>query len=137
MKTLKSILLVDDSEATNAMNLYLLKRIKAADHIEVRENGKTALDFLTQKNEAGQFPHPDLIILDLNMPVMNGIEFLEEHEKLEDHVKGTAVIIMLTTSLLESDKQKVNSFPSVSGYQTKPLSLEKITDIMSHFSDDS
>ncbi len=127
---LKRILLVDDSEATNAMNVYLFNRLNGAEQIDVAKNGAEAIEYLTNKGEDGEYPRPELIVLDLNMPVMNGIEFLEAYRELDEAIKGGIIIIMLTTSMLESDETSARAFESVVGYQSKPLTLEKAEEML-------
>ena len=130
-KQLKRILLVDDSEATNAMNVYLFNRLNAAEQIDVAVNGAEAIDYLTAQDANGEYPRPELIVLDLNMPVMNGLEFLEAYRELDEDIKGGIIIIMLTTSMLESDQRSARGFQSVVGYQSKPLTLEKAQEMWS------
>lgn len=130
-KQLKRILLVDDSEATNAMNVYLFNRLNAAEQIDVAVNGAEAIDYLTAQDANGEYPRPELIVLDLNMPVMNGLEFLEAYRELEEDIKGGIIIIMLTTSMLESDQKSARGFQSVVGYQSKPLTLDKAQEMWS------
>lgn len=129
-----TVLLVDDSEATNAMNVYLLQRLNAARHIEVALNGADALAYLQAKaGSPPKHPCPDLIILDLNMPVMNGTEFLKHYQKLDEGQKGGIVLIMLTTSMLEKDRQQVNEIGVVSEYLSKPLTLEMVQKIIDKY----
>ena len=130
-KQLKRILLVDDSEATNAMNVYLFNRLNAAEQIDVAVNGAEAIDYLTAQDANGEYPRPELIVLDLNMPVMNGLEFLQAYRELEEDIKGGIIIIMLTTSMLESDQKSARGFQSVVGYQSKPLTLDKAQEMWS------
>ena len=130
-KQLKRILLVDDSEATNAMNVYLFNRLNAAEQIDVAVNGAEAIDYLTAQDANGEYPRPELIVLDLNMPVMNGLEFLEAYRELEEDIKGGVIIIMLTTSMRESDQKSARGFQSVVGYQSKPLTLDKAQEMWS------
>ena len=135
MKTkLNCILLVDDDEATNFLNRKNIIKLGITEHIQAVLNGKEALDFLTTPGNYGgktaSFPKPQLIILDVNMPVMNGWEFLDEYEKLGDEKKGEIIIVMISTSFNSNDEQLAKSFSSVSGYNRKPLSREEITDLI-------
>lgn len=128
MKKLKEILLIDDSRGTNSLNERLLKRMEVVDEISIALNGKQALDHLFTKNKNGIYPEPDLILLDINMPVMDGFQFLEEYEK---RIKASRIIVMLTTSISESDQNKANNFSSIMSYIFKPLTKEKITELIS------
>ena len=139
-KKLNCVLLIDDDLGTNFINQMILKKADITDHIQTVLNGKEALDFITNKGiyeKAGNvFPQPMLTFLDINMPVMDGWEFLEAYHKLEEHQKGHIVIIMLTTSLNPDDKARAEENSEVSGFKNKPLSLQKIENIMqTHFPD--
>ncbi|MEM9823034.1 MAG: response regulator, partial [Bacteroidota bacterium] len=65
-----------------------------------------------------------------NMPVMNGFEFLEEYAKLEDSMKASTVVVMLTTSLHPKDVAKADLFPELKAYINKPLTKEEIEGIV-------
>lgn len=139
-KKLNCVLLIDDDLGTNFINQMLLKKADITDHIQTVLNGKEALDFITNKgkyeNAGNVFPQPMLTLLDINMPVMDGWEFLEAYKNLKEHQKGKIVIIMLTTSLNPDDKIRAGAISDVSGFKNKPLSLQKIENIMQkHFPD--
>ena len=122
----KAILLVDDDYATNHYHEIMLTEWNVAETIYKVDNGQEALDFL--KNH----PHdkPSLIMLDINMPVMNGFEFLEEYETLDEHQKASFVVFMLTSSLHPKDISRAEQFESLDGYCEKPMTEAMIEDIM-------
>ncbi len=139
-KKLNCVLLIDDDLGTNFINQMLIKKADITDNIQTVLNGKEAIDFITNKGKyekAGNvFPKPMLTLLDINMPVMDGWEFLEIYKNLEIHQKGEIIIVMLTTSLNPDDKRRAENFSDVSGFKNKPLTLEIIKDIMEkHFPD--
>lgn len=133
-KRLNCVLLVDDDKGTNFINQMIIKKADIADHVQTVLNGKEALDFITNKGKyekAGNvFPQPMLTLLDINMPVMDGWEFLEAYHALEEHQKGKIIIIMLTTSLNPDDKIRAEEISEVSGFKSKPLSIETVEEIM-------
>jgi CheY-like chemotaxis protein len=125
-KKLHSILLVDDNHADNIYHKIVIDEMHAADKVEIVNGGEEALDYL-KANE------PDLIFLDINMPRMNGWEFLEDYRKQPEH-EHKPVIIVLTTSESPADVEKAKEFKEVSGFKVKPLSEEALNSILEeHF----
>jgi CheY-like chemotaxis protein len=138
-KKLNCVLLIDDDSATNFINKMLIKKSGITDTIEVVLNGKQALDFLTksgkyESTDTVNFPQPQLILLDINMPVMDGWEFIEAYEALDDDKKGEIVIVMLTSSYNDDDRTRAQTYGSISNFKNKILTLDMIKDIMQeHF----
>jgi CheY-like chemotaxis protein len=134
MKKLNCILLVDDNDSDNFIHKRIIEKSGIANHIEIAMNGKEALDFLVSQGKTGlpegQNKQPDLIFLDINMPVMDGWEFLEEYHQLDDSQKGRVIFIMLTTSLNPADKTRAESMIDSGCFQFKPLTTEMINEIM-------
>ncbi|CAN5348310.1 response regulator [soil metagenome] len=123
------ILLVDDDPINNYLNLRLLNGLGVAEEIKVCLNGMEALDFLIQlyqKNDQA----PDLILLDINMPVLDGFEFLKAFNELNLSQKDSTKIVMLTTSSALSDMKKIESLGC--DIVNKPLTEEKIYNILKH-----
>jgi len=113
-------MLVDDNSDDNFFHEREIKKNQPALIIVTKDSGVKALDYLKSKKE----PHSDLIFLDINMPRMNGWEFLKEYNQLDKALQSRAIIIMLTTSDNADDVAKANSFSFVSDYITKPLTKE-------------
>ncbi|MBI5751545.1 MAG: response regulator [Hydrogenophilales bacterium] len=112
--TCKSIMLVEDDQVDTMTVLRALKELHVMNPLQHVENGEEALNFL--RNAAN--PRPCLILLDLNMPIMGGIEFLQI-VKQDEGLKGIPVVV-LTTS--EEQEDKVESFQlGVAGYMRKPV----------------
>lgn len=131
---LNCILLVDDDEPTNFLNKMVLEDVDCAETIRVADSGQDALEYL-QKSQGpnGNPSSPDLIFLDINMPAMNGWEFLERYSGLAKRHKANVVIVMLTTSLNPDDCAKASSITDVSGFETKPLTPEKLRSILEKY----
>jgi len=134
-KKLNCILLIDDDRATNFLHEMVLSDMDVADEIVAVESGMEALKYL-MSTEDGKHPQPDLIFLDINMPAMNGWEFLIEYEKLEKSAKARFVLMMLTTSLNPDDHETAKTLPLVAGFLSKPLTPEMVQDVLEeNFSD--
>lgn len=125
----QAILLVDDDEATNYLHELYLKEWGITENIFTALNGQEALEFL-QTNEEFHTLGKSLILLDINMPVMDGFEFLEAYEDLESKYKADIVVVMLTSSLHSSDKNKASNLKALEGYINKPLSKERMMEIL-------
>jgi CheY-like chemotaxis protein len=139
MKTkLNCVLLVDDDESTNFINKMVIEKAGITNNIETALNGKEAINFLTNngKYEKGSecpFPQPMLILLDINMPIMDGWEFLTAYHNLHPSQKCKVIIVMLTTSLNPDDKIRAAHISEISGFKNKPLTLELVENIMTEY----
>jgi len=123
MRDSATILLVEDDRVDAMTVKRALKDINACNPLRVVGNGEEALDFLRDETN----PRPGIILLDLNMPRMNGIEFLKI-AKQDDQLKQIPVIV-LTTSREERDR--LESFNlSVAGYMIKPVDYLQFVDVM-------
>ncbi len=119
----RPILLVEDDQVDVMTIMRALKEIRVANTVVNMENGEDALAYLRDP----ETKNPCLILLDLNMPIMNGIEFLERVK--QDPELRRFPVIVLTTS--EEQQDKINSFNfSVAGYMAKPVDYRKFVDMM-------
>jgi CheY-like chemotaxis protein len=129
MGKLKNVLLIDDSESDNFYHARKIKKMGITDNIHICYSGEEALDYLKSELE-GIHPQPTLIFLDINMPGMNGWEFLEEYEQLEVSQKGEVVLTMLSNSIDERDRERSQQYKSVHGFYSKPLNEEYLANIL-------
>ncbi len=133
MPKLPSVLLVDDDSTTNYLNTMLLTRLGVAEQLLVAENGREALDLLARSCTPMSPSCPALILLDVNMPVMNGIEFLEAYQHLSFAQRQVMVVVLLTTSVNPRDLARVQLLP-VASTLTKPLTEAKVNALLlEHF----
>ncbi len=126
MRKLKKIFLVDDDETSNFLNNILLNQLNIVEKIEILKNGKEALK---KVNSATDLDLPEMILLDINMPVMDGFEFLEEFSKNKSKYPGKTKIIILTSSDSKKDLEKAKNY-QIAGYINKPLTKEKLEQIL-------
>ena len=121
--TNKPILLVEDDQVDVMTVMRALKEIHVTNPVVNLENGEEALKYL----RAPDSEKPCIILLDINMPIMNGIEFLQV-AKLDAQLKRIPVVV-LTTS--EEQQDKVNSFDlGVAGYMAKPVDYRQFVEVM-------
>ena len=139
-KKLNCVLLIDDDFATNFINKKIVQKANITTHIQVALNGKEAIDYLCNKgkfkSEETLNPQPELIFLDINMPVMDGWEFINAYKNLiPDEQKKKINIIMLTSSFNPADKAKADTIKEIADYRQKTLNTAILQEIMTkHFS---
>ena len=132
-KELKCIMLVDDNTDDNFFHEWEIKKGYPYVTVVAQQGGLEALDYLKLK-KAHQDLHPDLVFLDINMPGMNGWEFLEEYNKLDEKFKSLAIVIMLTTSENPDDRTRAKSMNVAADFKTKPLTQEMLKAVVEkHF----
>ena len=133
MQKLRSVLLVDDDPTNNFLNQRLLKRLDVADEVVVAEIGQDALALLQLADNAALPSFPSLILLDIQMPIMNGIEFLQAYELLPAAWRRNTTVVMLSTSVDARDLSQLETLP-VTGRISKPLTPEKLATVLQlHF----
>ncbi len=122
-----NLLVIDDDD----INIFIIKKIveKTGFDIEMvsRNNGQQALDYLNEtitQNKA----LPSLVLIDINMPVMNGWEFIEAYEEL--NIEQKVDMYILSSSVYENDIEKTKGYKTVRGFISKPLSMERLTELI-------
>ena len=129
-KRINKILLVDDDSDDNYYHQIIINEMDIVNHIDTVGNGIEALDYLKKENQIS----PDIIFLDLNMPKMNGWEFLEQYKNLDMVQKAKVLIVILSTSANPDDLKRAKEIKEVTDFETKPLSKEMLTEILrQHF----
>jgi CheY-like chemotaxis protein len=131
-KKFKSILLIDDNPADNRYNQIILEEMNIVDNIKIAESGSEALQIL-DKNESSQ---PELILLDINMPKMNGWEFLDAYKKMQVGEESKKIVVVLTTSMNPEDRKKADEIPDISEFNIKPLTPEMLEKIIAKYAAD-
>lgn len=127
------VLLIDDHEPTNYYNSLMFEKLGYDINLSVITSAREALTYLATAKD-GQYPNPDIIFLDVNMPGMNGWEFLLEYELLKPEQQGQYIYTMISTPLNEEDQVAAIRNRVIHGFQPKPLSRNAIQQIMEeHF----
>ncbi|MAQ75868.1 MAG: response regulator [Aquimarina sp.] len=129
-------LLIDDDKATNFYNKWMLSKHSGFGQIVVRNSGVEGLEYL-KNNEDDKNLIPDLILLDLNMPGMNGWEFLNKFKEYKNRFLKEIKIFILSTSKDPNDISLAKKDCDIVGYLNKPLSLNVLDYILrKHFQRD-
>jgi CheY-like chemotaxis protein len=126
----KTIMLVDDNEIDNLINMKMLESCNVCQNILTHTSAKSAIEFLKNiekiaGDEIEKFA-PEVILLDIDMPVLDGFHFLDEFENLSDKIKNYSKIVMLTSSINPKDIAKSRKNKYVVRYINKPLNQETI-----------
>jgi CheY-like chemotaxis protein len=129
---LRCILLVDDDEVTNFINSELIEEAGVTEYVKVCEDGEIALEYLKKAHAeaaSAECMVPDLIFLDLNMPGMNGTEFLQEYKKRFKE-SNTVITMLSTTQIPEEVYEALTATNLVVSFLEKPLTKEKLQDLV-------
>ncbi|MCX4247172.1 response regulator [Paraliomyxa miuraensis] len=137
-KTIASLLIVDDNSFDILLTRKVLERTGQFEHIYAVTDGAEALA-LYQNYEQSRRAHPDgfpplVILLDINMPLMSGFEFLSAYAELEtDAPHDPAIIVMLTSSSFEQDRDRALQDPLVRDYIVKPMTRARAVELAETF----
>lgn len=127
-KQIKTLLLIDDDEITNLFNRIIFKESNIAKKITVYDNAIGAIEMIKLKIQKKD-TLPELIFLDINMPIMNGWDFLDQISFLPHSVRDSIKIVMLSASANPDDIARSNRYHFVKGYACKPINADKIKTI--------
>jgi len=134
---LNCILLVDDDEPTNFLNKLAVEEMACTHHIKITPGAREALDYLSCAGQPAPLnqdcPIPEIIFLDINMPAMDGWEFLQRYEALPEVQKSSIIVIMLTTSFNPEDELKARKIGAVKEFRNKPLTAALLQDILKKY----
>lgn len=119
---MKNVLLVDDDVVFNFLNQKVISALDFVNEIDTAQNGQQAMDLLCRYIE-GSRRLPDIILLDLNMPILDGFGFLEAFKSIDMPNKAHVKIIIVTSSIHPEDIQRAKDY-GVTSYLTKPLREE-------------
>lgn len=125
-------MLVDDNPHDNFFHEREIRKADKEKIVIVKNSGKEALDYL-RTNSKSPGTKPDLIFLDINMPGMNGWEFLKEYDHLGQEIQNGVIVIMLTTSANPDDLAKAKACKLVFDYITKPLTKEIMVEVLNKY----
>jgi len=123
------VMIIDDSYVDRYVAEHTLKFYHSADKVIQEESGIRALEYLKENiNKPGNLP--EVILLDIQMPLMDGFAFLDEFKKLPLFIQGFCKIFMISSSVDFFDVKRVKSHPMIRGFINKPLVLENLSIII-------
>lgn len=120
------ILCVDDDPITLMLCKMVIKKASFSNEIVTAKNGEEALKYLNSQKETNSNQYPQLIFLDLNMPVMGGWEFLDEFNTDDYSAYNNTKIIILSSTIDPADLSKAKKYPMVIDFLSKPISKEML-----------
>lgn len=128
VKKYKTVMLIDDNEIDNLINQKMIEAASITENIYTHTGAKSAIEFLRnmEQLDVAEKVLPDVIFLDIDMPLMDGFQFLDEFEKLSNTTKTKCKIVMLTSSINPQDFNRSKKYDNVKLYLNKPLSHDSI-----------
>lgn len=124
------VMLVDDNDIDNFINERMMLGCEFAETIYINTSTRSAIEFLKNlsANKVLRKDHlPSIIFLDINMPILDGFQFIEEFEKMDPELVAAIRIVMLTSSINPSDIERSQQHRSVAGFIHKPLTEEAMS----------
>lgn len=124
------VFLIDDDNIYQFTARKILESTGLAKHIQSFYNGNEALNYFKDQKNISSETLPDFIFLDINMPVMNGWEFLEEYNKLYGNLPKPIIVYVVSSSIDSYDMNKSKEYKSVSDYIVKPITRIKYKELL-------
>ncbi len=126
----KTIWVIDDDPIYQIIINKIIEKSGLFSVVNSFKNGKEAIDFIQNTATNHNFLPPDIILLDINMPIMDGWEFLESLELLKSRINKKMIIYIVSSSIALEDRNKSKIYPDVLGYISKPITVDNLINII-------
>lgn len=128
MRPINLVALIDDDEIEKFIGSKVIESTNLVNRIKTFSNGEEAINFLKSNSKKPDLL-PEIILLDLNMPIMDGFEFLQKYIMLEPKLGKKITIYVVSSSISKSDIERINQISEVTDYIIKPITKEKFEKI--------
>lgn len=129
MKTIDTLCIVDDDDVFQLLTKIIVEKTQQVQKIKIFSNGKEAIDFFySVQNQPEKIP--EVILLDLNMPILDGWGFLEEFISLKPNLGKKVTIYIVSSSIDPGDIEKARNIGEVTDYIIKPVTQEKFMNLL-------
>ncbi|MEO8150969.1 MAG: response regulator [Bacteroidia bacterium] len=126
MIKINKVFLIDDEAVFNMIHNKIMQKLNFAEHTKTYLNANEAIRDIKDALESHPDDLPDAIFIDINMPAMNGWEFLEALEKIANPLVSNCRVYLLSSSIDSKDIEKSKSYKMLNGFISKPLSPQKL-----------
>ena len=128
---IKNVCIIDDDNIYINLVSKIIEIKKLSENVLIFKNGKEALDFFINSiKDPEEYIIPQVIFLDLNMPIMDGWEFLDEYEKIRDKINKKIDLYVVSSSIDSRDIKRAKSIEAVLDYLTKPIGIKDLEKIL-------
>lgn len=122
----KSVCIIDDDEIYRKISKKMIEKSGVFNNAIFFKNAEEALSSFRNP----EMELPEIILLDINMPILDGWQFLKAMEAIFPGLYSASHIYIVSSSISESDKDRLNDFPGLKGFITKPISVQKLRSLV-------